>query len=114
MSDSNTPDKKIAELVLNYIKADNFHSVLSTGVIGGITINSLIDLNFFTDRVTIPKSVTLEVDENGQQKEISRDTKTGVIREVQFGVLMDVNTAKTLVEWLNNNIKLIEANTNKV
>ncbi len=93
----------------NYIKSPDFRSVLTTGVIGGITPNALIDINFFVDRVVIPKSITYGVSDVGQVLgEEVREGKDGVVREVQVGTIMDVNTAKNLVLWLQNKIEIIE------
>lgn len=101
--------EKKSTITFNYIKADNFHSMLASGVIGGITVNSLIDMNFFTDRVTIPQKLSLELTPEGKiAKEINRESKDGTVREVQFGVLMDVSTAKNMIEWLNEKIRIIE------
>ena len=101
--------KKSTKITFHYIKADNFHSILSSGVIGGVTVNSLIDMNFFSDRVTIPQSLTFEVEQSGNiGQELNRETKEGTVREVQFGVLMDIPTAKSLIEWLVNKVDIIE------
>ena len=108
---SNKEDKK--QITFNYIKADNFHSMLATGVIGGITLNSLVDMNFFTDRVTIPQKISFAINNGQIAKEMNRESKDGSVREVQFGVLMDVNTAKGLVTWLNERIKIIESEIKK-
>lgn len=114
MSFQNKEDNKLSQITFNYIKADNFHSVLSTGVVGGITVNALIDMNFFTDRVTIPQKITLEINKDGSvAKEINIETKSGTVREVQFGVLMDVTVAKSLISWLNEKIKIIETTQKK-
>ena len=99
------------KITFHYIKADNFHSILSTGVIGGITVNSLIDMNFFTDRVTIPQQLTFEVDKNGViLNECHRETKEGAVREVHFGALINLETAKSLIKWLNEKIDILEQN----
>lgn len=104
-------EKKTQSITFNYIKADNFHSILATGVIGGITVNSLIDMNFFTDRVTIPQKITFEVQKSGiVSKEIGRDSKDGSVREVHFGAIIDTKTAKSLIAWLNEKINIIESN----
>jgi len=102
-------------ITFHYIKSEGFKTILATGAIGGVTINSLVNMNLYTDRVVIPSEMTLEVDEFGRllQKELDVKAKKGVVRDVQCSVLMDVAVAKSLVEWLNRQIQLIESNKQK-
>lgn len=102
------------EITFHHIKSDNFRSVLATGIIGGVTVNSLVNMNFYTDRTVIPNELTFEIEESGKLgKEINRVSKQGVIRDIQFGVLMDVVVAKNLVKWLNEKIEHIESTAPK-
>jgi hypothetical protein len=91
---------------IRYIKSNDYRVHLSTGVYGGLGTNGLINANFYVDRSVIPKSETIEVDDL-QKKIIGKPLieKDGdAVREVQFGTLLDVNTAKQLVDWLNKKI----------
>ncbi len=99
----------------HFIKNNDFRTVQCSGAFGGVTSNGLINMNMYTDRVVIPNTITLEVDEKDGQhlREIGRESKNGIVREVQFGMLIDVNVAKSLVEWINEQIKIIESVTGK-
>jgi len=90
----------------HYIKNHDFKTVEGSGVFGGLTNNGQINMNFFTDRAPIPKKIVLEVDPQTGKivNEIERDSKEGIIREVQFGVLLNVDTAKKIIDWLNQKI----------
>ncbi|NVJ46463.1 MAG: hypothetical protein HWE07_05020 [Cytophagia bacterium] len=91
----------------HYIKNHDFKTVEGSGIFGGLTNNGQININFFTDRAPIPKKIILDVDPSTGKiiQEIERDSKEGVIREVQFGVLLNIETAKNIVGWLNQKIE---------
>jgi hypothetical protein len=88
----------------HYIKNSDFRTVFSSSIYGGLTINGLININFCVDRTTIPFQTESIADEKGL-KEVSKQSKDGLVKEVQFGTLIDVQTAKALVTWLNEQIK---------
>lgn len=99
------------QIKIRYVKSYDYKSSLSTGVYGGITANGMINANFFTDRAVIPDSQLIEIDENGLQVGPPKDNKDGdLLREVQFGALMDVNTVKIVVAWLNAKVEEFEKN----
>ena len=86
---------------IKYVKSHDFKTSLSTGIYGGLTSNGMINANFFTDRAIIPTHQTIEIDESGRQQGSPEDIKDGdLVREVQFGTLMDINTTKLIVSWL--------------
>jgi hypothetical protein len=99
------------KLKIKYLKAPDFKTTLATGVYGGITGNGLINANFFTDRTIIPKYQVIEVSEGGVQIGLPVDERDGdLMREVQGGILMDIQTAKVIVAWLDSKIDEFEKN----
>ena len=50
------------------------------------------------------------IGQDGVPKDLieEREIRDGVIREVQVGVIMDINTAKEAVRWLQDKINIIE------
>lgn len=98
-------------LKLKYLKSHDFKTSLATGVYGGVTTNGMINVNFFTDRTVIPDSQTIEVNEKGVSIGPPKDNRdSDLVREVQFGAMMDVNTAKVVVAWLDSKIEEFERN----
>lgn len=102
---------KPGKLEIHYIKNNDFRTLFGSGVFGGVTPQGLVNVNFFTERAAIPSKVVYAV--NGledplQMTEIEREGKEGVIREVHFGVLMDINMAISFREWLDNKIQQIQ------
>lgn len=111
MNKTKDKPKTIKEITFHHIKSDGFKTVFITGATGGATVNSLINMNLYTDRTVIPSELTFEIDNNVKLgKEIKRVSKQGVIRDVQVGVLMDLEVAKNLIKFLNDQIAFIESN----
>ncbi len=96
---------------IRYLKSYDYKASLATGVYGGITANGMINANFFTDRTILPDSQLIEVNDSGVQIGLPKDQKDGdLLREVQTGILMDLNTAKVIVAWLDSKIEEFEKN----
>lgn len=95
------------KIQIHYIKSPHFKSFFATGIFGGVSPNGLVSMAFFVDRPPIPQSIVTSVDvETGKTKEIdgSRVVKEGVIREVDCNILLDLNTAISLRDWLDKQI----------
>jgi hypothetical protein len=91
---------------IRYIKAYDFKIALATGVFGGLTSNGLINVNFFHERTVIPDSQIVELDDDGNQVGRPIDEKDGdLTRELQSGILLDVKTAKIVLEWLQGKLE---------
>lgn len=108
------PGKKIDEktrvTIHNKIN-QGFREIHVDGGLGGITPKGLINLNFYAERFPIPKSTDFDIDEKTKQlKRItdSNDTKSGIIREYEFGVYMDIDTAINIKSWLQTKIEEYE------
>jgi len=91
----------------HFIKNNDFRTILTTSVYGGITINGLINANFCVDRTVIPLK-TVSTIEGVTLAEKQRESKEGIIKEVQIGVLMDITMAKQTIDWLQKQIKQVE------
>jgi len=102
-----TPNKITFYNKLSY----NFTQVYADGVFGSVTPKGLININFFSERLAIPLDVTFNVTQDGklgEKVEENLASKKGVIRDYNFGVFIDVNTAKAFRSWLDDKIKLAE------
>lgn len=94
------------KIKIRYLKAYDFKISLATGVYGGITHNGLININFFNERAVIPNSQIVEIDENGVPVGKAIDEKDGdVMRELQSGLLLDINAAKVVINWLQGKVR---------
>ncbi|MCE7072017.1 hypothetical protein LZG74_17000 [Dyadobacter sp. CY327] len=94
------------EIEAHFIKSADFKTVQITGVWGGVMGNGMLNVNLFTERVPIPQKIIFDIDPVTQvAREKHKDGKTGIVREVQMGVLMDYPTAKSFYEFFGNWIK---------
>src|SRR5258708_32860520 len=96
----------VSKVKVKYEKSYDFKVALTTGIYGGIGSNGLIQANFFVDRIVLPSSQVISIDEKGIQVEQSVDEKDGdLLREIQFGAFMDINTAKIVGDWFLARVK---------
>jgi len=87
-------------------KSPLYKNVHVDGVFGGITPKGLINISFYLERGAIPKKIINSITEkNTIGSEISREGKEGIIREIECGVILDINTAKLINKWLSDKIK---------
>lgn len=96
------------ELIIHYVKTNDYKTSFASGAIGGVSIQGLIHMNLFLDRTVIPRTATYMIQPSGLAEEKDRETRDGSIREIHSGAIFDVTTAKNLVIWLNQQIDLIE------
>lgn len=93
----------------HYIKSNSFRVVHADGVYGGPTPRGYIVLNFYSERVPIPQKITQEITSAGQLGgEIDQMGKGGIVREVEVGVTIDVPHAKSLIQWLQEKVDVME------
>lgn len=85
-----------------YEKNPTYKTMYVDGLIGGKTPTGSINMNFYSTRNFIPKSVRHEVDGGLLRAEgvNSKDSKFGIIREIEAGIYMDEKTATDIYEFL--------------
>ena len=99
---SSTPPSSVE---LHYIKSSNFRVVHCDGVWGGLTPRGNIAMNCFSERSAIPTKVEHKLTPDGSLgEEILRESKGGVVREIEIEVLLDMNMAKSVLAWLTDRV----------
>ncbi|MCD6183169.1 MAG: hypothetical protein J7K01_02585 [Thermovirga sp.] len=94
------------KIQFDYIKANNYKECSIDGAFGGITPSKKIQISLFSERSPIPKSITHELDEDGKLgKEIDRDTREAIIRNVEVTVYLNSAAAISLHNWLGKQIE---------
>ena len=95
-----------------FIKSNLFRVIHADGAFGGLTPRLGIFINFYSERPPIPKVLVHRVSETsgvlGEEIREKRESKTGIVRESEVGVCVDVEVAKSLVVWLQDKIHAIE------
>jgi len=57
----------------------------------------------------LPQIINYEVEEEGSiGREISRTGKKGIIRQIEAGFVLDVETAMLLRKWIDERLNLLE------
>jgi len=105
-----TAEKIKQEIEFHYLKANSYRSFHVDGVFGGITPKGNIYMELFLERGPTPKGIIHELNDDGSLgKELSRHGKTGLIREIEAGVVFDVATAEAIRNWLAGKIKVLKS-----
>ena len=98
----------------HYTKSNAFRVIHGDGVWGGATPRGGISMSFFSERGPIPKSLTYALSADGNLGEIEdSSSKSGIVREVEVTVMVDLDMARSLVSWLDDHIKKAETTKGK-
>ncbi len=104
-------EEKPKKLRYHLLKSNSFRSIHADGVFGGVTPRLTIFATFFNERTPLPDQMVHEIKEDGTIGDEIRDeriTRDGVVRELEANVIMDVEFAKVLVDWLRAKIEFVE------
>jgi len=109
---SKISEKPKQEIKFHYLKTNSYRSLHVDGAFGGVTPKGNIYMELFLERAPTPQSVTHEFNEDGVLgKEISRQSETGVIREIEAGIILDLATAESIRNWLTEKIDLLKSHS---
>lgn len=96
-----------------YKFSEVYNPVYINGAYGGIGPRGELEVNFYLERQPIPYTEVHPIDKDGKlgarvaiKPEDHTDT---IIRFVTTGIVMNLETAKTIHQWLGNNIKKLES-----
>lgn len=101
-------EEKKASIDIFYEKNPLYRTIHVDGFIGGITPTNLVNLNFYSTRKSIPKSITHSINSFGkiEGKGVpSEDSKVGIMREIEMGLYMNKDTAEEIFEALKKILK---------
>lgn len=105
---------KSEKIKFKYVIPDHITDNYVNGVFGGTTPRQEIHMHFFSERNPIPKAFTLELAEKDKlPKEIELIKGGDVVRLIQASIIMNLNTAVSIRDWLNDRIKHLEPTENK-
>ena len=101
------PPKKIK---FSFIKSSYYRVIHADGAHGGVTPRGTIFAAFYNERAPIPQRTVHAVKGDSLSTELreERIEKEGFVREVEVGIVMDVNTATALHKWLGDKIGELE------
>lgn len=99
-------------LKFDYIKSNYFRVIHVDGVWGGVTPNLNIQMALFNERNAIPRQIVHEVKPDGtigHELPEKRDGRDTIVREIEASLIMDVQTAKVLIGWLQDKVDQLES-----
>jgi hypothetical protein len=94
-------------LEAHYEKSNFFRVVHADGMFGGLSPSGHLHIAFFNQRTPLPKKSSISVATNGVATETVTDTKTGLFREIEVDITMDLNTSLSFHVWLSQNLNLM-------
>lgn len=100
--------KQEAQVVFEYYKDPMFRSAHADGFVGGLTPNGHIHLAFFSERSLLPKKHVFKLNPDGSLGPEEVDDKASrepIVRDIQVDVLMTVQAAEGLKNWLEQYLK---------
>ena len=97
------------ELKFVYTRASDYRVIAANGVQGGVTGRGDFRFDLFLESAEVPESVTHSITPDGLGPEIARDpARPDIVREVQIGVVMQVDQAKSFAHWIMERVRLAE------
>lgn len=105
-----TDEKELpTELTFITETSENHVSILSNRVWGGLKFGGLFELNFLLETTPLPDEVTVKINSDGTEEEISRTDSGKIIRENQATVNLTLESLLALHSWLDNKVSELEA-----
>ena len=106
---SKPPKMKVSQgkrVDINYVKTESYRTYHVDGIYGGITPSAKLYIELFIQRSVTPQIVEHKITKDGTLgEEVGRTGKKGIVREIESGLVMDIEVASTLRDWLNRKIE---------
>ncbi|MBN1689011.1 MAG: hypothetical protein JW893_07930 [Candidatus Omnitrophica bacterium] len=102
-------EKKKRSLKFKYVIPDNLRDLHVNGAWGGITPKKELHIQFYCERNPIPNYIEHEITPDQKLGEILEKNLGGdVVRIIQTSIIMDLDTAKTFNQFINDLIQKAE------
>lgn len=97
------------EIKIKYIFEEGYNPKYVNGAYGGVSPMGEIIVNFYLERIPLPKEDIHELKPNGQIGSIKErkpeDFNNIMIRYIQNGIVLSLEQAESVYAWLGNNIE---------
>lgn len=98
------------EVTLNYVKSKHFRVIHVDGAYGGFTPGGYIHMTVYSERMAIPRIIVQHLEEDGslgKEIEEKRESREGVVREMETDLIFNMKEAIAIRDWLNDKIEKI-------
>ena len=93
----------------HFIKSNHFRVIHGDGAWGGITPGGNLAIVFYSERMPIPQSIEHEITQDGTLgQRTNLESKQGVVREMEVEVVVNLEAAKGILNWLRGQIDSLE------
>lgn len=111
--DKLVPDSQAGEprkITFHYIKSNSFRIIHVEGAIGSINPRLNIHMAIWNERASIPTKSVFPIvgDAIGEEIRNERESKGGLVREIEADLVFDLESAKKLSAWLTTKIAEVE------
>ena len=84
---------------IHFTKASHYKIIPATGAWGGPTPQGELLCNFFIEYKDAPKTIEMEI-KDGKPREAPQPIENDFIRELQMGVIIRPDIARSIGQWL--------------
>lgn len=110
--EADNKEESASKLKFHYLKSNHFRVVHADGLIGSLTPKDNVFISFYSERSPMPDYVSFEITPDGELgKEVLEERKTSgadLVREVEVGVVFDIDFARSFAVWLTEIIQQFE------
>ena len=99
------------QVKFHYLKSANFRTIHADGAIGNVTPAGYIHMAMYSERPAIPREMVHKIKPDGTLGEIIEEQtvmREGIVREMEVDVLMSVDVAKGIKNWLDEQFEKVE------
>ena len=95
-----------------FVKSNFYRVVHADGAFGGLTASGHIRMAIYSEAQRLPDVITYSLTPGQGLAEVSRDpqlTARDMTRELEVDIVMTVDVARTVRDWLDGKVKELEA-----
>ena len=102
-------DKQTPSVKFRYEKSPAYQEARVDGLFGGITPKGEVHVYLYTEVLPMPTSIEHRLEQSGRLgSELARDIDRGIVRFVHAGITLDVETARSLRNWLDDKLEGVD------
>lgn len=100
------------QITFRYIAPSEMQDCIISGVVGGVTPKGLISAKVFHETHALPDEETYNIKDGTLQEKTSLTTRPHMVRKIQSSMVMDLQTAISLRDWLSQRINELDSLVN--
>jgi len=91
---------------VTFIKSSQFRVIYVEGAYGGLSPRGRISFALYNERTPIPQATEVGRNPDGNFEEVLKDSKVGIVREVEAQLTMGLDEAAELARWLTERVAI--------